>query len=388
MREDNGNSQGTGERRKSSGFSREIEVSDRSEQQGAYRNNNYRKENTNDRGNRNYSNSNSNSYEKRDNGRPQYREEPSDWIESNSYQAGTIVTLEVAREVPPNGYFLSNGVDDVLLHYSEVVGKIKPGDHVDAFIYHDTYDRMMATMKRPLLQLGELAQLEVVDTHPRLGVFLEMGLGRNLLLPTRELSENKELRPVIGDRVFVTMNTDKSGRLIARAAREEELAARCVRAPESWKNQWIDVTVYKPLQMGAFVVCDAGVLGFGFIGLIPAAERVRPLRQGETVKARIAFVREEDGRVNLSMRQLKQVGRLEDADVIMELLKDRPDGGMPYSDSTPADIIQNRFGLSKSAFKRALGKLMKDGLIEQRGNWTYLAGKGTSEGEQQEVKKD
>ncbi|WP_235857548.1 CvfB family protein [Paenibacillus albiflavus] len=290
-----------------------------------------------------------------------------------------MITLEVAREVPPNGYFLSNGVQDVLLHYSEVVGTIKPGDHVDVFIYHDTYDRMMATMKQPLLQLGDLAKLEVVDIHPRLGVFLEMGLGRNLLLPIRELPEKKELRPEIGDHVFVTMNTDKSGRLIARAAREEELSARCIRAPESWKNNWVEATVYKPLQMGTFVVCDAGVIGFGIIGLIPAAERVKPLRLGERVKVRIAFVREEDGRVNLAMRQLKQVGRVEDADIILKLLQERPDGGMPYSDSTPADIIQTRFGLSKSAFKRALGKLMKEGLIEQRENWTYLVNKTKQE---------
>lgn len=356
MRKEYGNSQGFRERRNndrgSSGYS-----NDKGE-----------------RGGRNMSYKGDSSYEKRD----QYRsrnQEPREQISENSLQAGTIITLEVAREVPPNGYFLSNGVQDVLLHYSEVVGTIKPGDHVDVFIYHDTYDRMMATMKRPLLQLGDLAQLEVVDIHPRLGVFLEMGLGRNLLLPIRELPEKKEFRPEIGDHVFVTMSTDKSGRLIARAAREEELAARCIRSPESWKNNWVEATVYKPLQMGTFVVCDAGVLGFGIIGLIPAAERLKPLRLGERVKVRIAHVREEDGRVNLSMRQLKQVGRVEDSDVILKLLQERPDGGMPYSDVTPPDIIASRFGLSKSAFKRALGKLMKEGLIEQRENWTYLVKK-------------
>lgn len=291
---------------------------------------------------------------------------------ANSLQAGTFVTLEVVREVPPNGYFLNNGVQDILLHYSEVIGTIKPGDHVEVFIFHDTYDRLMATMRKPYLQLGELAKLEVVDVHPRLGVFLEMGLGRNLLLPIRELPERRELHPQVGDFVYVTMNTDKSGRLIARAAREEELADKCIRAPESWKNRWVEATVYKPLQMGTFVVCDADVLGFGIIGLIPASERMRPLRMGERVKARIAFVREEDGRVNLSLRPLKQVGRLEDADVLLQFLRERPDGAMPYSDATPADIIQQRFGISKSAFKRALGKLMKEGLIEQRENWTYL----------------
>jgi len=293
-------------------------------------------------------------------------------VEASSMKAGTVLTLEVAREIPPNGYFLSNGIDDVLLPYAEATGKPKQGDHVEVFLLHDTYDRLMATMRKPLLKLGDLAQLEVVDVNPRLGVFLEIGLGRNLLLPVRELPEKRELHPQVGDRVFVTMQHDKSGRIIARTAREEDLVARCVRAPESWKNSWVDATVYKPLQMGSFIVCEGGVLGFGVIGLIPTPERTRALRLGERVKVRVAFVREEDGRVNASMRQVKEVGRLEDSDKLLEYLQSRPNGAMPYSDQTPADLIMARFGISKSAFKRALGKLIKEGLVEQKENWTHL----------------
>ncbi|MCR8645730.1 S1-like domain-containing RNA-binding protein [Paenibacillus sp. N1-5-1-14] len=289
-----------------------------------------------------------------------------------SFEAGTMATLEVAREIAPNGYFLTDGEQDILLHYSEIVGKIKIGERVEVFLYHDTYDRMMATMNRPLLLKGQTAKLEVVDIHPRFGIFLEMGLGRNLLLPVRELPEKKELRPVVGDHVYVTMDTDKSGRLIAKTTREDELIRLCVHAPESWKNRWVDATVYKPLQMGTFVVCDAGVLGFGVIGLIPGGERPRALRQGETVKVRVTHVRPEDGRVNLSMKAAKEISRTDDAEVILQMMKDRPDGGIPYSDKTEADIIMSRFGFSKSAFKRALGKLLKEDLIELKENWTYL----------------
>jgi predicted RNA-binding protein (virulence factor B family) len=73
------------------------------------------------------------------------------------------------------------------------------------------------------------------------------------------------------------------------------------------------------------------------------------------------------------MAKLKQEGRLEDADRILAFLKERPGGGMPYSDESPADTVKQRFGISKSAFKRALGKLMREGLITQKGSWTYLA---------------
>ncbi|NEW05143.1 RNA-binding protein [Paenibacillus sp. SYP-B3998] len=288
-------------------------------------------------------------------------------------EAGTLVTLEVAREVPPNGYFLTDGYQDVLLPYAEIVGSmIKPGDSVEAFLFHDTQDRLMATMKRPHLVMGEVGLLEVVDIHPRFGYFLEIGLGRNLLLPYRNVPELETLRPVVGDKVYATLAHDRQGRLIAKLALEEDLAPLCVRAPSTWSNQWVDARVYRPLQIGTFVICEAGVLGYGVIGLIAAPERTRLLRVGELVKVRVSFVREEDGRVNLSMRLPKELGRDEDAERILSALKERTNGAMPFSDQTSADMIKDRFGMSKAAFKRAMGKLMKEGLIYQEDNWTYL----------------
>ncbi|MDO7905504.1 S1-like domain-containing RNA-binding protein [Paenibacillus sp. JX-17] len=286
--------------------------------------------------------------------------------------AGTYVTLPVAREVSPFGYFLSSGDQDVLLHYTELTRKIAIGEQLDVFIFYDTEDRLAATMKRPYLSLGELAKLQVADVHPRLGCFLEMGLGRQLLLPIRELPEIKELHPKVGDHVFVIMEHDKQGRLRAKLAGEQELAPRAFHAPSSWLNQWVQATVYRPLQMGTFVIVDGGVLGFGAIGMIHASERPRMLRLGEEVRVRVTLVR-EDGRVNLGMSERKEVGRVEDADRLLDFLKERPGGGMPYSDATPPDIIKQRFGISKSAFKRALGKLMKEGKVTQKENWTYLA---------------
>ncbi|MBE9915532.1 RNA-binding protein [Paenibacillus donghaensis] len=285
--------------------------------------------------------------------------------------AGTIQTYEVMREVSPYGYFLDADGQDVLLHYSELTREIKPGDQVEVFIFYDTEDRLAATMKKPYLTLGEMAKLVVADVHPRLGCFLEMGLGRQLLLPVRELPEMKELRPQVGDSVFVIMEHDKQGRLRAKLAGEQELSQHAFRAPETWLNQWFKATVYRPLQMGTFVVLDGGVVGPGVIGMIHSSERVRLLRLGEEVEVRVAHIR-EDGRVNLSMAQRKEVGRDLDSERILSFLKERPTGDMPYSDATPPDIIKQRFGISKSAFKRALGKLMKEGLVTQKENWTYL----------------
>lgn len=291
-----------------------------------------------------------------------------------SFIAGTVVTLPVAREVSPYGYFVSTGSEDVLLHYSELTRDIKVGEQVEVFLFFDTDDRPAATMKKPYLTLGEMAKLVVADVHPRLGCFLEMGLGRQLLLPIRELPELKELHPQVGDEVYVIMEHDKQGRLRAKLAGERELAPLTFHAPTTWMNEWVEATVYKPLQMGTFVIVDGGVLGFGAIGMIHSSERSRLLRLGERVSVRVTMVR-EDGRVNLGMSQRKEIGRTEDADRILAFIKERPNGAMPYSDQTPPDIIKSRFGISKSAFKRALGKLMKDGLVIQKENWTHLVNK-------------
>lgn len=298
--------------------------------------------------------------------------------------AGTIVTLPVDREVSPYGYFLRGGDgQDVLLHYSETTSPVKAGDNVEVFLFFDTEDRPAATMKKPYLTLGGMALLEVADVHPRLGCFLEMGLGRQLLLPIRELPELKELHPQVGDKVYVLMEQDKQGRLKAALAGERELADKAFQAPSSWMNQWFDAIVYKPLQMGTFVIVEGGVLGFGAIGMIHATERPRLLRLGEKVRVRVTHVR-EDGRVNLSMSERKEISQSGDAERIYAYLTSRPGGSMPYSDSTPPDLIKDRFGISKAAFKRALGKLMREGKVTQKENWTYLvkpeAGAG---GEQQ-----
>ncbi len=292
-------------------------------------------------------------------------------------EAGTTEKLQVAQETQ-HGFILTNGAGRVLLPFPEALGReLKAGDTVDAFLYHDSEDRLTATLREPLLHFGELGRLMVADIHPKLGCFLEIGLPRHVLLPAGELPLDTKYRPVEGDEVYVVLDRDKSGRLLARAAKEDAISKRVFRAPSDWRNRWVDGWVYHTLRTGTFVVCEGGVLGFGAIGYIPDHERTKTLRVGEKVHARVTFVR-EDGHVNLSMRQRKEVGRMEDSDRLLAFLRERPNKAMPYSDETPSDIISQKFGISKSAFKRAIGKLMKEGLVEQEGSWTRLTERGAA----------
>lgn len=305
--------------------------------------------------------------------------------------AGAIHKLRVRRERAPYGWFLgpldAEG-PEVLLPYAEAVdGRPEIGDDVDAFLFHDDQNRLTATQRKPLLTAGELGRLAVADFHPRFGWFLEIGIGRQLLLPLKELPPGKECWPQKGDELHVVMKHDKQGRMLARLAKLDDFQAKVFRAPGSWRNELKTAWVTDVFRDGVFVLVEGGVLGFGALGYIPNGSASRKLRIGEKVEARVTHVR-EDGRVTLSLRPSKEKGRLEDASRILAFLKERPGGAMPYSDATEADIIQRRFGLSKSAFKRALGKLMKDGLIAQEGNWTKLiAGEGGGK-EKPEPEKD
>lgn len=298
--------------------------------------------------------------------------------------AGTIARLRVRREAPPYGWFVGEGEAggaDVLLPYGEaVVRRPLAGEDTEVFLFHDDKGRLAATQRKPLIQLGELARLAVADFHPRFGYFLEMGIGRQLLLPLKELpAERRAAWPETGDELHVVMKHDKEGRMLGRLAKEGDFAGIAVRAPSAWKREWKEACwVTDVFRDGAFALVEGGVLGFGVLGYVHESAMTRPLRIGEKFRARVSAVR-EDGRVTLSMRMPKETGRLEDAERLLAFLRERPGGGMPYSDETPADILQKRFGLSKSAFKRALGKLMKDGLVTQKAGWTYLTEAGRRE---------
>lgn len=303
-----------------------------------------------------------------------------------SLAAGTFEKLRVRRERPPYGWFLGLAAEEeegpeVLLPFAEAAGnRPEVGEEIEVFLFHDDKGRLTATRRQPLLMLGQLGRLKMADFHPRFGCFLEIGIGRQLLLPAKELGPRREAWPQPGDELYVVMKHDKEGRMLARLARIEDFQTVVFRAPSSWHHEEKEAWVTDVFRDGYFVLVEGGVLGFGALGYIPTAGAPRPLRIGEKVSGRVTQVR-DDGRVTLSMRPAKEKGRLEDADRLLAFLRERPGGAMPYSDDSPADVIQRRFGLSKSAFKRALGKLMKEGIVAQEGNWTKLTEAGAAAAE-------
>ncbi|WP_409298358.1 S1 RNA-binding domain-containing protein [Peribacillus sp. SCS-26] len=287
-------------------------------------------------------------------------------------EPGIIVSLRVDREASaggetPFGFFLTNEEDEsVLLHKTEIEGHLELGDEVEVFLYNDKQGRLASTMRIPSVQEGKYGWAEVVEVRFDLGVFVNIGISKDLLVSLDDLPLIEDLWPEPGDRLYITLKTDRSGRLFGKPATEEVISETASRALFTMNNQNVAGTVYRLLRAGSFVITDEGYRGF-----IHESERKKEPRLGQKVEGRVIEVK-EDGSLNISLLPRKQEKLGGDAEVILEYLLSR-NGAMPYSDKSDPDEIKTRFGISKASFKRALGKLMKEGKIYQEDGWTYSA---------------
>ena len=146
---------------------------------------------------------------------------------------------------------------------------------------------------------------------------------------------------------------------------EDELRRASKKAENVMIGDTLQGAVYNLTESGAFMFSDERYIVF-----IDRREMAKPPRVGETITARVTYIR-EDGRLNASLRPQKEKAMIADAENILNFLKERG-GKMPYGDNTAPQIIKAKFQISKAAFKRALGHLLKDGLIEEQDGWTML----------------
>lgn len=265
-------------------------------------------------------------------------------------ELGKIQELEIVRK-KEFGVYLSEKPGDeaaVLLPRKQVPEGADIGSRVTVFIYKDSADRLIATTSTPRLQLGETAKLEVKEVS-RIGAFLDMGLEKDLLLPFKE-----QTHPVRkGEKCLVSLYVDKSHRLAATMRVYSHMSSQSPYKAEDW----VEGTIYEiNPSIGAFVAVDNR-----YYGLIPQKEIFGKVREGETVQARVVRVR-EDGKLDLCLRQRAYVQMGADAEAVLKVLEEF-DGVLPFNDKAKPEIIQREFGISKNAFKRAVGRLLKEGKI-------------------------
>jgi predicted RNA-binding protein (virulence factor B family) len=217
------------------------------------------------------------------------------------------------------------------------------------FLYKDSSDRLIATRREPLLTIGQTAVLKVKEVT-KIGAFLDWGLEKDLLLPFHE--QTGKVYP--GDECIVALYLDKSSRLCATMKVYPYLKKN---SPYRVEDQ-VRGRVYELSDnFGAFVAVDDQ-----YSALIPKREGTAGLSVGSLVRARVTGVK-EDGKLDLSIREKAYLQMDEDAEYVLQTIEEF-DGVLPFDDKVSPEIIQREFGLSKNAFKRAIGRLMKQGRVE------------------------
>jgi uncharacterized protein len=279
-------------------------------------------------------------------------------------QAGHMATLKVERK-SAFGYFLSDGETELLLHNNETEGTLKQGQSVQVFLYVDHEGRLAATMAKPKIVVGQFDWLTVTDVNRKMGVFLNLGVHKEVLLSKDDLPHEWAVWPEKGDRLFVGLKHDKKGRLLAKLGIGSELEEMAAEGTRELINQEVSGYIYRIISLGAFLFTDEGFMAF-----LHNDDRTGPIRLGQRITLRVKSVR-DDGRLNVSQLATMKERYEGDAEVLLKTLMDRG-GAMPFSDDTEPDVIRSKFNISKGAFKRAMGKLMKEGKIYQEEGWTYL----------------
>ncbi|KAA8370983.1 RNA-binding protein [Leuconostoc carnosum] len=272
---------------------------------------------------------------------------------------GTVIKANVTDE--NDKYFFAQ-VDGFTyeIDKTELEKPLKLGGFVTGFAYENENHRLQITKQMPTVQKDMYGWGTVVANRHDLGVFVSIGLpNKDLVVSIDDLPTIQALWPQKGDKLLLSIKEDKKGRLWGEIAQQNIVAAVSRRATPELKSKTVKATVYRNKIAGTLVITDEYYLGF-----IHPSQRDDEPRLGQVVDARVIGVR-DDGALNLSIKPLAYKTMSEDAQFLLLQLQRRADHFMPFNDKSNPESIKRQFGFSKSQFKRALGHLYKERLIEQ-----------------------
>lgn len=245
--------------------------------------------------------------------------------------------------------------------------ELQIGEAVEGFVYLNQKNKWMMTTKTPRVKMGHYAFCPVTQVRRDLGVFVDMGLpDKDLLVSMDEMPAMGELWPKVGDHLMVTLKVDKKGRLWGTLATEGIIQGITKKGTKRDLNRDITGIVVRNKLVGTYVLTTDYQLGF-----IHPNERFMEPRLGEQIKARVIGIG-HDSILNLSLKPRAHEIIDDDAQMILMFLKRSATHSIPYSDKSTPEEIQSKFAISKGQFKRALGRLMKEGKIYQEDGITYL----------------
>ena len=268
---------------------------------------------------------------------------------------GEYQELEYIKKVDFGIYLAESqrAEERVLLPAKQVPQGIKLGDKIKVFLYKDSRDRLIATTNDPKLSMGQIRPLEVKECG-KIGAFLDWGLEKDLFLPYKEMT----MKVQAGDEVLVTLYIDKSSRLCASMRGLYDMLSK--ESPYK-KDDIVSGRVYEfSDNFGCFVAVDDK-----YSARIPRHEDTGFLRVGDVIEAKVTDVK-PDGKLDLTLREKAYIQMDSDSEKIMELL-DSYAGVLPFSEKASPEVIKRETGLSKNAFKRAVGHLYKERKIDLNG---------------------
>lgn len=266
-------------------------------------------------------------------------------------EIGRVQKLIIKRFTSVGAFLNTEGSkgEDVLLPKSQVPENANEGDEIEVMIYNDSKDRIIATVNRSKLEVGEMGHLTLIS-QTNIGSFLDWGLEKDLFLPFAETVGSVEE----GKTYLVGVYLDRSDRLCATMKVKDML-----RTDSTYKvDDKVEGTIYSiNREIGAFVAVDDI-----YDGLIPNKEFIGAYEVGDSVQVRITNVK-EDGKLDLSLKDKGYVQMDKDGDKILDKLK-KNKGFLPLNDDSSPEKIRRELEMSKSGFKRAVGRLLKGDIIE------------------------
>lgn len=271
---------------------------------------------------------------------------------------GQSYELQVVKMVGFGAYLEAGELGEVLLPRRELPRELKPGDSISVFLYLDSEDRPVATTRRPRAKVGEFAYLRVVDTTA-VGAFLDWGLEKDLLVPFAE-----QHRPMVaGKSYLVYLYIDRLDGRIAASSRIEKFLDD--ERPHNFRaGQAVDLIIANSTDLGF-----KAIVNHSHWGVLYKNEVFERLSFGQRKKGYIKRVR-PDGRLDLTLQGGKE-SRDRDAARIERYLREH-DGFAPVHDKSDPELIRSLFGMSKGAFKKAIGGLYKARIISLEKNGIRL----------------
>ncbi|MBX0283233.1 CvfB family protein [Ligilactobacillus salivarius] len=275
----------------------------------------------------------------------------------------------VAKVTDFNDKYIFAQVDGLTFRMvrDELLKAPKINSSLKGFAYINDNHQLQLTKKVPKVQVDRYAWGTVVSSRKDLGVFVDIGLpNKDIVVSVDDLPELPQLWPQKGDKLMIGLSIDAKDRMWGKLATPEMFQTISGMAKKNMQNKNVTATVYRLKLVGTFVITDDYYLGF----IHPSEREVEP-RLGEVVKARVIGVK-DDGTLNLSTRPRAYEAISDDSQMILMALQHTSAKQLPFTDKSSPDEIKAYFGISKGQFKRAVGHLMKAGLVKQADGFLIL----------------